>query len=95
MPKPKTPALADWLVTFLDPRTNGTPVKIRATYLDIRGGVAYLEDTAHSPLFCAPAAAVHIRRLEPGEDTAADEKVTEPPADPAPPAKPAARRTRG
>ncbi len=67
MPK-KQPPLADWLVTFLDPRAGSHSLKIRATYLEVHGTALYLLDTARAVLYFAPAGAVHVRRLESGEE---------------------------
>ena len=64
MPKPKTPALADYRVLF----TDLSEVAVRASALKIYGGSYVLEDTRGKPLLAARHDAVVYVKLLTDED---------------------------
>jgi len=67
MPKPKTPELSDWRVTYLTGGVTPAPVTVRASSLRVRDGAVILEDAYRQPLFAAPVGSAVVRRAEPGE----------------------------
>lgn len=86
MPKQRTPALADWIVSLhpVPGASTTEPLSVRATSLKVREASYVLEDASGSPVFAAPVTGVRYVKIKGPEDSehVPARKEPAPPADP-------------